>query len=190
MRRRDPLSIALRLVAYLAALITMGAFLALVGYILAKGIPNLRPSLFAWDYTSENSSMTPAIVNTVLMTLMALFFAAPLGIFTAIYLTEYARRGSRLVRVVRTAAETLSGIPSIVYGLFGFLFFLTKLGWGFSLLSGACTLAIMILPLIMRTAEEAIRSVPDTYREGSFGLGAGRLRTVFRIVLPDRKSVV
>ncbi len=184
MRRRDPLSIALRLVAYLAALITMGAFLALVGYILAKGIPNLRPSLFAWDYTSENSSMTPAIVNTVLMTLMALFFAAPLGIFTAIYLTEYARRGSRLVRVVRTAAETLSGIPSIVYGLFGFLFFLTKLGWGFSLLSGACTLAIMILPLIMRTAEEAIRSVPDTYREGSFGLGAGRLRTVFRIVLP------
>ncbi len=184
MKRHDPLSIALRALAILGAVVTMGAFLSLVGYILMKGIPNLKPSLFAWEYTSENCSMTPAIVNTVIMTLAALLFAAPFGIFTAIYMTEYARRGSRLVKTVRTAAETLSGIPSIVYGLFGFLFFLTKLGWGFSLISGACTLAIMILPLIMRTAEEAIRSVSDTYREGSFGLGAGRLRTVFRIVLP------
>lgn len=184
MKRKDPLSLALRLAAYFAAFITIGAFLSLVGYILIKGIPNLKPSLFAWTYTSENSSMTPAIVNTLLMTLAALIIAAPLGIFTAIYLTEYSRRGSRLVKTVRMAAETLSGIPSIVYGLFGFLFFLTKLGWGFSLLSGAGTLAIMILPLIMRTSEEALRSVPDTFREGSFGLGAGRLRTVFRIVLP------
>lgn len=184
MKRRDPLSIALRVFTYLAAGITVGAFICLVGYILIKGIPNLRPSLFAWEYTSENCSMTPAIINTFIMTLTALLFAAPLGIFTAIFMVEYAKRGSPLVKIVRTAAETLSGIPSIVYGLFGFLFFLSKLGWGFSLLSGASTLAIMILPLIMRTAEEAIRSVPDTYREGSFGLGAGRLRTVFRIVLP------
>jgi phosphate transport system permease protein len=184
MKRRDPLSIALRLFTYLAAAVTVGAFLCLVGYILVKGLPNLRPSLFAWEYTSENCSMTPAIINTFIMTLMALLFAAPLGIFTAIFMVEYAKRGSLLVKIVRTAAETLAGIPSIVYGLFGFLFFLTRLGWGFSLLSGASTLAIMILPLIMRTAEEAIRSVPDIYREGSFGLGAGRLRTVFRIVLP------
>lgn len=184
MRKHDPVSITLRLIAYLAAAVTMGAFFCLVGYILLKGIPNLRPSLFAWKYTSDNSSMTPAIINTILMTLMALLIAAPLGIFTAIFMTEYSKRGSALVKVVRMAAETLSGIPSIVYGLFGFLFFLSRLGWGFSLLSGACTLAIMILPLIMRTAEEAIRSVPDTFREGSFGLGAGRLRTVFRIVLP------
>lgn len=184
MRMRDPVSILLRVLAYLAAAITMAAFLCLVGYILIKGVPNLNPGLFAWNYTSENSSMTPAIINTVIMTLMALLIASPLGIFTAIYLTEYAKRGNRLVKIVRTAAETLSGIPSIVYGLFGYLFFLSKLGWSYSLLSGASTLAIMILPLIMRTAEEAIRSVPDTYREGSFGLGAGRLRTVFKIVLP------
>ncbi len=184
MKRRDPLSVTLRVFTYLAVIITMGSFLCLVGYILIKGIPNLRPSLFAWEYTSENCSMTPAIINTFIMTLMALLFAAPLGVFTAIFMIEYAKRGSLLVKIVRTAAETLAGIPSIVYGLFGFLFFLSKLGWGFSLLSGASTLAIMILPLIMRTAEEAIRSVPDSFREGSFGLGAGRLRTVFRIVLP------
>ena len=111
--------------------------------------------------------------------------ATPLGIFSAIYLVEYAKRGSKVVKIVRITAETLSGIPSIVYGLFGMLFFVVTLHWGYSILSGAFTLAIMILPLIMRTTEEALKSVPDTYREGSFGLGAGRLRTVFRIVLPS-----
>jgi phosphate transport system permease protein len=184
LKKHDTVSVLLRGVVYLAAAMTVASFLLLVGYILVRGIPNLNPGLFAWKYSSENNSMLPAIINTVIMTGIALVVAAPLGIFTAIYLAEYARRGSRFVKIVRTAAETLSGIPSIVYGLFGFLFFLTRLGWGFSLLSGAFTLAIMILPLIMRTAEEAIRSVSDSYREGSFGLGAGRLRTVFRIVLP------
>ena len=111
--------------------------------------------------------------------------AVPLGVFAAIYLVEYARRGSRLVRVIRMNAETLSGIPSIVYGLFGMLFFVTALKLGFSMLSGALTLSIMILPVILRTSEEALMSVPDSFREGSFGLGAGRLRTVFRVVLPD-----
>jgi phosphate transport system permease protein len=119
------------------------------------------------------------------MTALALLIAAPLGIFSAIYLVEYARRGNKLISAVRMAAETLAGIPSIVYGLFGALFFVKALGWGLSLLSGAFTLAIMILPLIMRTAEEALISVPDGYREGSFGLGAGRLRTVFAVVLPS-----
>ncbi len=104
--------------------------------------------------------------------------------FSAIYLVEYAKRGSRVVDAVRMTTETLSGIPSIVYGLFGMIFFGNFLGWGYSVLAGSCTLAIMILPLIMRTTEESLKSVPDTYREGSFGLGAGRLRTVFRIVLP------
>ena len=129
--------------------------------------------------------MTPALINTVIMTVLALLIAAPLGIFSAIYLVEYARRGSRLVRAVRMTSETLSGIPSIVYGLFGYLCFVVQFKWSYSLLSGACTLAIMILPLILRTTEEALISVNDMYREGSFGLGAGKLRTVFRIVLPS-----
>ncbi len=137
-----------------------------------------------WEYNSDNNSLMPALINTITMTVLSLVIAAPLGIFSAIYLVEYAKRGNKLVGIVRVTAETLSGIPSIVYGLFGMLFFVTALKWQLSLLSGAFTLAIMILPLIMRTTEEALKSVPDSYREGSFGLGAGRLRTVFRIVLP------
>ena len=145
----------------------------------------MTPDLFSWTYNSENVSMLPAIINTVLMTLLSLLIAAPLGIFSAIYLVEYAKRGNKIVKLIRITAETLSGIPSIVYGLFGMLFFVVTLHWSYSILSGAFTLAIMILPLIIRTTEEALKSVPDAYREGSFGLGAGRLRTVFRIVLPS-----
>lgn len=156
----------------------------LIVYILIKGIPNLNLDLFAWEYNTENVSMMPAIINTLIMTVISLLIAAPLGIFAAIYLAEYARRGNKLVGVIRLTAETLSGIPSIVYGLFGMIFFVFALEWGYSLLAGAFTLAIMILPLIMRTTEEALLSVPDSYREGSFGLGAGKLRTVFAIVLP------
>jgi phosphate transport system permease protein len=151
---------------------------------LVKGIPSINPKLFSPVYTSENSSLFPALVNTVIMTLISLLIAAPLGIFAAIYLAEYAKRGNKLVQTVRLAAETLAGIPSIVYGLFGMLLFVIRLRWGYSLLAGSFTLAIMILPLIMRTAEEALLSVPDMYREGSFGLGAGRLRTVFAVVMP------
>ena len=158
--------------------------LFLIGYILVSGLPHLKPSLFSLHYTSENVSMLPAIVTTVEMTVLALLISVPLGLFTAVYLNEYAKRGNKLVSIIRVTTETLSGIPSIVYGLFGMLFFVTQLHWGYSLIAGAMTLAIMILPLIMRTAEEALMSVPDSYREGSFGLGAGRLRTVFRIVLP------
>ena len=168
---------------YAAAILTFAVLLFLIGYILVTGIPHLTPSLFSLHYTSENVSMIPAIVTTVEMTALALLLAVPLGLFTAIYLNEYAKRGNKLVGVIRVTTETLSGIPSIVYGLFGMLFFVTRLHWGYSLIAGAMTLAIMILPLIMRTAEEALMSVPDSFREGSFGLGAGRLRTVFRIVL-------
>ena len=184
-RQADPLSQILRLLTWGAALVTMGILVFLIGYVLVRGIPNLTPDLFAWTYSTENVSMTPALINTVIMTLLALSIAAPLGIFSAIYLVEYARRGSRLVKAVRMTSETLSGIPSIVYGLFGYLCFVVQLKWSYSLLSGACTLAIMILPLILRTTEEALISVSDMYREGSFGLGAGKLRTVFRIVLPS-----
>lgn len=175
----------LRMLVYAEAGFTAAVLVLLVGYILVRGIPNLRPSLFAWKYTTENVSLLPALINTVLMTALSLLIAVPLGIGSAIYLAEYARRGSRLVRLIRITAETLSGIPSIIYGLFGQLFFVAALGLGLSLLSGAMTLSIMILPLVMRTTEEALLAVPDSYREGSFGLGAGRLRTVFRVVLPS-----
>lgn len=170
---------------YGAAVLTFAVLLFLIAYILINGVPHLKPSLFEWTYNSDNVSMMPAILTTVEMTLLALLLAVPLGLFTAVYLNEYASRGNKLVNIIRITTETLSGIPSIVYGLFGMLFFVTQLHWGYSLLAGAMTLAIMILPLIMRTAEEALISVPDTFREGSFGLGAGRLRTVFRIVLPS-----
>lgn len=183
--RRSPLSLFLLILVVLSALITMGALLFVVVYILVKGIPHLSPALFAWTYNSENVSLMPALINTIYMTVLSLLLAVPVGIGAAIYLVEYARRGNRLVGVIRVTAETLSGIPSIVYGLFGYLFFVTRLHWGYSLLAGAFTLAIMILPLIMRTTEEALMSVPDSYREGSFGLGAGKLRTVFQIVLPS-----
>lgn len=175
---------ALRWLVRIAAFLTAAVLVFLIGYILVMGIPNLKPELFAWEYNSENVSLTPALINTVLMTAFALLIATPLGIFAAIWLVEYARRGSKLVKVVRVTTETLQGIPSIVYGLFGYLFFLVQLQWGYSLLAGAMTLAIMILPLIIRTTEEALISVPDSYREGSFGLGAGKLRTVFKIILP------
>ena len=168
-----------------AATVTIGMLVFIVGFILVKGIPFIKPSLFSLTYNSENVSLTPAMISTVVMTLLSLLIAAPLGIFAAIFLVEYAKRGNKVVGIIRMTTETLSGIPSIVYGLFGLLFFVTFLGWGFSVLAGAFTLAIMILPLIMRSSEEALKAVPDTYREGAFGLGAGKLRTVSRIILPS-----
>lgn len=183
--KRSPQSLVLYLLVVVATVLTIGILLYLIGYILITGIPHITPDLFAWQYTTANVSLMPALINTVLMTFIALLIAAPVGIFSAIYLVEYAKRGNKFVGVIRLTTETLSGIPSIVYGLFGLLFFVTTLGWGMSLLAGAFTLAIMILPLIMRTAEEALKAVPDAYREGSFGLGAGKLRTVFKIVLPS-----
>lgn len=168
----------------LSAGITFAALLFLIAYILIKGIPNLKLSLFTWKYTSENVSMLPAIINTIYMTVLVLVIAVPLGIFSAIFMVEYAKKRNPLINVIRLTTETLSGIPSIVYGLFGMLFFVTALKWGLSLLAGAFTLSIMVLPSIMRTTEEALKAVPDSYREASFGLGAGKLRTVFCILLP------
>ena len=176
---------ALRWLVRIAALLTAAVLLFLIGYILVMGIPNLKPSLFEWEYNSENVSLVPSLINTVLMTAFSLLIATPLGIFAAVWLVEYAKRGNKLVKVVRVTTETLQGIPSIVFGLFGMLFFVSQLHWGYSLIAGAFTLAIMVLPVIMRTTEEALLAVPDSYREGSFGLGAGKLRTVFTIVLPS-----
>jgi len=177
-------SVILRVLVCAAAALTLIILVFLVGYIFVKGVPNLSLDLFSPTYTSENDSLVPALVNTVTMTLMSLLLAVPMGVGAAGYLVEYASRDNKLVGVVRITAETLAGIPSIVYGLFGYLLFVIALGWGYSILAGACTLAIMILPVIMRTTEESLKAVPDSFREGSFGLGAGRLRTVLTIVLP------
>jgi phosphate transport system permease protein len=183
--KKHPGSMVVFLLTIAAAVITVGVLGFLVIYVLVRGIPHLTPQLFAFTYTSDNVSMMPSIINTLLMTALTLVVAVPLGVFAAIYLVEYAKNGSRLIAVVRVMAETLTGIPSIVYGLFGMLFFVGYCKWDYSLLSGAMTLAIMVLPVIMRTTEEALMAVPKSFREGSFGLGAGKLRTVFVIVLPS-----
>ncbi|HIV86032.1 MAG TPA: phosphate ABC transporter permease PstA [Candidatus Monoglobus merdigallinarum] len=185
MKNAKTQSAVLRALVYIAAFLTFGVLICLIAYILIKGIPNLSLDLFSLEYTSENVSLFPAMINTIIMTFLSLIIAVPLGVFSAIYLVEYAKRGNKVVGLVRITAETLSGIPSIVYGLFGFLLFVTSFGWGYSLLAGSFTLVIMILPVILRTTEEALKAVPDSFREGSFGLGAGKLRTVFRIVLPS-----
>jgi phosphate transport system permease protein len=183
-RRAGALSFVLRFLVIASAAITAFIIVFLIGYILVKGVPNLSGDLFSPRYTSENVSLVPALVSTVIITAAALLAAVPVGVCSAIWLSEYSRRGSKLIILVRLAAETLAGIPSIIYGLFGMLLFVIFLGWGYSLLAGALTLAIMVLPVIMRTTENALLSVPDSLREGSFALGAGRLRTIFSIVLP------
>ena len=192
--KNKPGSLAVLICVILAAAITVGVLFSLIIYILVNGVVHLKPELFAWEYNTSNMSMMPAIISTVYITALSLLMAVPVGIFSAIYLVEYAKRGSKLVKVIRTTTETLQGIPSIVYGLFGYILFVITLGWSYSMLAGSVTLvywltrsmarAIMILPLIIRTTEEALISVPDSYREGSFGLGAGKLRTVFKIILP------
>ncbi len=183
--KRKPLSFVLLILVAASATLSVLALVFLIVYILVMGIPHLTPDLFAWEYNSDNVSCMPAIINTVIITLLTLIIAVPLGIGAAIYLVEYAKKDNKLVKLIRTMSETLSGIPSIVYGLFGMLFFVTTLQWRLSLLAGSFTLAIMVLPTIMRTTEEALLSVPDSYREGSYGLGAGKLRTIIKIIIPS-----
>ena len=182
---RSPLSLVLMILVMLAALFSVGMLIFIIAYILINGVPHLTAEQFSWEYTTENVSMMPAIINTLIMTAMTLLIAVPIGVFAAVYLVEYAKRGNKLVKIIRVTTETLSGIPSIVFGLFGYLMFNISFGWGFSMLAGVITLAMMILPLVIRTTEEALLAVPDSYREGSFGLGAGKMRTVFRVVLPS-----
>ncbi len=183
--KRSPFSLVVRLCLLASIAFTVGILAFLLVYILAKGIPYLSPELFSLNYTSENVSMMPGIITTVMMVAAALVISLPFGIFSAVYLVEYAPKGSKIVDIIRLTTETLSGIPSIVYGLFGNIFFVTTLKWGYSFMAGVMTISIMILPLIMRNTEEALLSVPDDWRQASFGLGAGRLRTVFRVVLPS-----
>lgn len=178
-------SILLRALTLLAAALTVGTLLFLIIYILIRGIPYLKPSLFAWEYNTDNVSLMPAMINTIVMTVLSLLIAIPMGVGSAIYLVEYAKCGSKFVELIRLTTETLSGIPSIIYGLFGYLLFVIQLHFGYSILGGALTISIMILPLIMRQTEESLKAVPDLFREGSLGLGAGKLRTIFSIVLPS-----
>lgn len=174
----------IRYMIKLSAFLTFGILFFIVGYILIRGIPNLSPSLFEIEYTSENVSLFPAIITTVMIVFLTLIIATPIGVFTGFYLIEYAQKGNKFVEIVRITTETLSGIPSIVFGLFGMLFFVIKLGFQYSLIAGTLTAAIMVLPLIIRSTEEALLSVDNSLREASFGLGAGKLRTIFKIVLP------
>ena len=182
---KHPFSLLVWIITILAALLTVASFVYLVLYILIKGVPYLRPELFSWTYDSNNVSMLPSIINTFLLTALSLVISVPLGIFAAIYMVEYAKKGNRMVKFIRVTAETLSGIPSIVYGLFGMILFVGVLKIQLNLFSVSLTDAIIVLKTIIRTTEEALLSVPQSYREGSFGLGAGKLRTVFRIVLPS-----
>lgn len=181
---RKPGSLIMMALIMLAALITIVSMGYLVVYILVNGIPYVNADLFAWEYNAKNVSMMPAIINTVIVVIFTLVLAVPIGIAAAIYLVEYAKRGSKLVKVIRITTETLAGIPSIVFGLFGFLAFVIALNWKYSMIAGVLTLVMMVLPTIIRTTEEALMAVPDMYREGSFGLGAGELRTIFVIVIP------
>ena len=185
LRKKKPSDWARFILMWVSAFITVSILVYIVGFILVRGIPHLTPSLFSLKYTTENQSLFPALVTTLIMVGITLSIAVPFGVFTAIYLVEYASRGNKLVRIIRMTTETLAGIPSIVFGLFGYLFFAIWLGWGKSILTGCFTLAIMILPIIIRTTEESLKSIPDSYREGSFSLGAGKLRTVLRVTLPS-----
>lgn len=181
---KHPLSFVLLILIGLASIITVASIIFIIIYILVNGIPNLTTDLFSLHYNSKNQSMLPSIFNTVFITFLTLLIAVPIGIFSAVYLVEYAKKGSKLVKVIRVTTETLAGIPSIVFGLFGFLAFVIALGWGYSMLAGVLTLVMMVLPTIIRTTEEALLAVPNSYREGSFGLGAGKIRTIFKIIVP------
>lgn len=182
---KKPFSFAMLILILLATAITVAVVAWILIYVLIQGVPNLKPELFAWRWTSDNMSMMPSLINTLTISGLSLFIAGVIGIFAAIFMVEYAKSTNIFVKIVRIAAETLSGIPSIVFGIFGMILFADFFGWGSSLLGGSLTMAMMIMPLIMRTTEEALLAVPASFREGSFALGAGKLRTIFVIILPS-----
>ncbi|NLW52777.1 MAG: phosphate ABC transporter permease PstA [Tissierellia bacterium] len=184
-RQQKIFSVAIKTLIYACAILVFSILLAIIGYVIMRGLPHLSADLFDWTYTTSNHSMLPSIINTLQMILITLLISVPIGVFAAIYMVEYAQAGNKFIKVVRLATETLQGIPSIVYGLFGYIFFNLTLGLGYSLISGALTMAIMVLPLIIRATEEALIAVDNSYREASYGLGARKLRTVFNVVLPS-----
>lgn len=177
-------SIIYKLLIAVATIFTFALLFGIIYYVASRAIPHIKGELFAWTFTSSNQSMMPAILNTLEMILITLLISVPIGVFSAIYMVEYAKPGNKFVKYVRLATETLQGIPSIVFGLFGYIFFNDLLGLDYSILTGALTMSIMVLPLIIRSTEEALISVDNKYREASYGLGARKLRTVFNVVLP------
>lgn len=184
LKQRKIKSVILQTVVWLCGIVTVGILIYIILFISLRGIPNINFNFLFGEYNSDTLSAFSSIITTIEMIIISLLIAVPIGVFCSIYLTEYAKRGNKAVKVIRLAVDTLAGIPSIVYGLFGMIFFVKFLGFRASVLSGIGTISIMILPLIISSTEEAIKAVPDTYREGSLGLGATRLRTVFKIVLP------
>ena len=186
MKKRNAYIWTVRILMWMAAGITAALTLFLLGYVLIKGLPNITWELLSTkpSYLRGTVGILPDILNTLYIILTTLLFVLPLGVGAAIYLTEYATN-KRLVTMIEYAAETLSGIPSIIYGLFGSLFFCLFLDLDKSLLAGAMTLVIMNLPTIMRTTQESLKTVPQSYREGAFGLGAGKWRVIRTVVLPN-----
>ena len=186
MKKRNVYVWAMRVLMWLAAGITAAMTLFLLAYVLVKGLPNITWELLSSkpSYLRGTVGILPDILNTLYIILTTLLFVLPLGVGAAIYLTEYATN-KRLVGMIEYAAETLSGIPSIIYGLFGSLFFCQFMDLDKSLLAGALTLVIMNLPTIMRTTQESLKTVPQSYREGAFGLGAGKWRVIRTVVLPN-----
>ena len=176
---------AMKAAMYISTGLTAALVIFIAAYVFIKGIPNISWELLSTkpSYISGKIGILPDILNTLYIVLMTLIIVLPLGVGAAIYLTEYAKN-KRLVAVIEYAAETLSGIPSIIYGLVGMLFFCQFLGFKTSLLAGALTLAIMNLPTIMRTTQESLKTVPQSYRDGAFGLGAGKWRVIRTVVLP------
>ena len=174
---------------WLGAAICVAILLLIIGYILYNGLPHVSWRFLSGKYmeSTDQKGILPMIVNTLYLIVMTLALAVPIGISTAVYLTQYARQG-RLVRVIRFTTESLAGIPSIIYGLFGFALFVSLLDLGYSLLAGAMTLAIMVLPTMIRTTEESLLAVPQQYKEGALALGAGKLRAIFGIILPCAKQ--
>ena len=184
-RRRKAYGGGMRALMYVSVGLTCALVLFMIGYVLYKGVPNLSWQLLSTkpSYLSGTIGILPDILNTVYIVLASLVIVLPLGVGAAVYLTEYAAN-KKLVAVIEYAAETLSGIPSIIYGLVGMMFFCQFLGMQTSLLAGALTLVIMNLPTIMRTTQESLKTVPQSYREGAFGLGAGKWRVIRTVVLP------
>ena len=178
----------LKYFSYVGTVLSVVALVAVVWYVLSRGIDKISLDLLFGEYDGKNPSILPAFKGTVILVLISAAIAVPIGIFTAIFLVEYMNNKGKFVKFIRLATETLAGIPSIVYGLFGYLIFVVSFGWGYTLLGGGITLAIMILPVIVRSTEESLLAVPDGLREGAYALGASKVRTIFKIILPSAAS--
>ena len=174
----------LKYVCIIALVLSLISLIEVVAYVLINGVTKLSFNLLFGDYTAS-SSIFPAFIGTLQLVGIAAIIAVPIGIASAIFLVEYTNNKGKFVKIVQVATETLAGIPSIVYGLFGYLIFVVAFGWGYSMLGGGITLAIMILPTIVRSTQESLLSVQDGLREGSYALGASKVRTIFKIVLPS-----